>query len=69
MNSETSLYVRIGSMNHHLTAYSLAGYGLNEAFDKSVAYVFKKYGYGMEDVFKGNVEVNHPCLPSGYKGR
>ncbi|KAG4379937.1 hypothetical protein GLYMA_16G077100v4 [Glycine max] len=69
LNSETSLYVRIGSMNHHLTAYSLAGYGLNEAFDKSVAYVFKKYGYGMEDVFKGNVEVNHPCLQSGYKER
>ena len=68
-NSETSLYVRIGSVNHHLTAYSLAGYGLNEAFDKSVAHVFKEFGYGMEDVVKGNLEVKHPCLQIGYKER
>jgi len=68
-NSETSLYVRIGSVNHHLTAYSLAGYGLNEAFDKSVARVFKEFGYGIADVVKGNVEVKHPCLQSGYKER
>ncbi|RDX93210.1 putative apyrase 7, partial [Mucuna pruriens] len=67
LNSETSLYVRIGSVNHHLTAYSLAGYGLNEAFDKSVAHVFKEYRYGVADVVKGNVEVKHPCLLSGYK--
>ncbi|KAL5172865.1 putative apyrase 7 [Glycine soja] len=68
-NSETSLYVRIGSVNHHLTAYSLAGYGLNEAFDKSVAHVFKEFGYGIEDVVKGNLEVKHPCLQIGYKER
>ncbi|KAK7386598.1 hypothetical protein VNO78_26931 [Psophocarpus tetragonolobus] len=69
LNSETSLFVRIGSVNHHLTAYSLSGYGLNEAFDKSVAYVFKKIGYSVADVVKGNVEVKHPCLQSGYKER
>ncbi|BAT75199.1 hypothetical protein LR48_Vigan01g158700 [Vigna angularis] len=68
-NSETSLYVRIGSVNHHLTAYSLAGYGLNEAFDKSVARVFKKFGYSVADAVKGNLEVKHPCLQSGYKER
>lgn len=69
LNSDTSLYVRIGSVNHHLTAYSLAGYGLNEAFDKSVAHLFKESGYGVADVVKGNVEVKHPCLQSGYKER
>lgn len=69
LNSETSLYVKIGSMNHHLTAYSLAGYGLNEAFDKSVAHVFKGLRYSVADVAKGNLEVKHPCLQSGYKER
>ena len=46
LNSETSLYVRIGSVSHHLTAYSLPGYGLNEAFGKSVVYLFRKEGAG-----------------------
>ncbi|XP_027346674.1 probable apyrase 7 [Abrus precatorius] len=69
LNSETSLYVRIGSVNHHLTAYSLAGYGLNEAFDKSVAHIFKEFGYSDADVANGNVEVKHPCLQSGYKNQ
>lgn len=64
LNSETSLYVRIGSVNHHLTAYSLAGYGLNEAFDKSVGYLYKKEGGGTK-----KMEVKHPCLQSGYKNR
>ncbi|XP_058767794.1 probable apyrase 7 [Vicia villosa] len=63
LNSETSLYVKIGSVNHHLTAYSLAGYGLNEAFDKSVAYVFKKDKVGLGGT------VKHPCLQSGYKNQ
>nr|KAK2408639.1 putative apyrase [Trifolium repens] len=63
LNSETSLFVRIGSVNHHLTAYSLAGYGLNEAFDKSVAYVFKKNKLGLGGT------VKHPCLQNGYKSQ
>ncbi|XP_061355137.1 probable apyrase 7 [Gastrolobium bilobum] len=70
LNSETSLYVRIGSVNHHLTAYSLAGYGLNEAFDKSVARLFKeKFGSTNVDLVGGNVELKHPCLQSGYKNQ
>ncbi|KAK7262803.1 hypothetical protein RJT34_30384 [Clitoria ternatea] len=69
LNNETSLFVRIGSVNHHLTAYSLAGYGLNEAFDKSVARLFRKSGYNGGDVTNGNVEIKHPCLQSGYKDR
>lgn len=60
------MYVRIGSVNHHLTAYSLAGYGLNEAFDKSVARLFKD----SRNVVTGNVVlVKHPCLQAGYTQR
>jgi hypothetical protein len=72
VNSETSLYVRIGSVNHHLTAYSLEGYGLNEAFGKSVAHLFKKeFGSSAadEDMAGKVIELKHPCLQSGYKAR
>ncbi|XP_019446949.1 PREDICTED: probable apyrase 7 isoform X2 [Lupinus angustifolius] len=68
VNGETSLNVRIGSVNHHLTAYSLAGYGLNEAFDKSVAHLFKKeFGSTSAVVANEIKELKHPCLQTGYK--
>ncbi|XP_057448864.1 probable apyrase 7 [Lotus japonicus] len=68
LNSETSLYVRIGSVNHHLTAYSLPGYGLNEAFDKSVVRLYKKeFGSAKADMAGKEIELTHPCLQSGYK--
>lgn len=68
LNSETSLFVRIGSVNHHLTAYSLAGYGLNEAFSKSVAHLYKKeLGSTNADLTHRKLELKHPCLQSGYK--
>lgn len=68
LNSETSLFVRIGSVNHHLTAYSLAGYGLNEAFGRSVGYLYKKkFGSTGADLANGKLELKHPCLHSGYK--
>ncbi|XP_028792280.1 probable apyrase 7 [Neltuma alba] len=68
LNSETSLFVRIGSVNHHLTAYSLAGYGLNEAFSKSVAHLYKKkFGSTNADLANRKLELKHPCLQSGYK--
>ncbi|TKY70205.1 apyrase 7 [Spatholobus suberectus] len=69
LNSETSLYVRIGSVSHHLTAYSLPGYGLNEAFGKSVVYLFRKE-FGSVSVDLGsrkNIELKHPCLQDGYR--
>ncbi|KAF2309050.1 hypothetical protein GH714_000278 [Hevea brasiliensis] len=40
-HNETDLNLRIGAANHHLTAYSLAGYGLNDAFDKSVVHILR----------------------------
>ncbi|CAJ1930762.1 unnamed protein product [Sphenostylis stenocarpa] len=69
MNNETSLYVRIGSVSHHLTAYSLARYGLNEAFGKSVEYLYRKeIGLGNVEVSSSeNIELKHPCLHDGYK--
>lgn len=68
LNTETSLYVRIGSVNHHLTAYSLSGYGLNEAFGRSVVHLFKKeFGSANADMAGKRLELKHPCLQSGYK--
>lgn len=66
VNSETSLDLRIGAVKHHLTAYSLSGYGLNDAFDKSVVHLFKKLPEQAE-LLNGKVELKHPCLQSGYK--
>ncbi|RAL54922.1 hypothetical protein DM860_013618 [Cuscuta australis] len=67
--ASTRLNLRIGHLNYQLTAYSLPGYGLNDAFDKSVAYLLrKKYPkVNNADLVSGNVEVKHPCLQSGYK--
>lgn len=67
-HNETSLQLNIGPVNHHLSAYSLSGYGLNDAFDKSVFYIFK----GLQqitnaDMASGNIVIEHPCLHAGYK--
>ncbi|KAG8639780.1 probable apyrase 7 [Manihot esculenta] len=61
----TDLNLRIGAANHHLTAYSLAGYGLNDAFDKSVVHILR--GLPNADLASENIEIKHPCLQSGYK--
>lgn len=65
---ETSLKLSIGPVNHHLRAYSLSGYGLNDAFDRSVAHLLKRLPQiSNADLVGGEVEINHPCLQSGYK--
>lgn len=67
-NNDTSLDLRIGSLNHHLSAYSLAGYGLNDAFDKSVVHLLKKSPqFSKANLVKGKAVIRHPCLQSGYK--
>lgn len=67
---ETSLKLGIGPINHHLSAYSLSGYGLNDAFDKSVGYLLKKIPHiSNADLLSGKVQINHPCLQSGYKAQ
>ncbi|XP_073296936.1 probable apyrase 7 [Primulina huaijiensis] len=67
-HDDTSLKLSIGSVNHHLRAYSLAGYGLNDAFDKSVSHLLKQLPQiTNEDLAGGNLEIKHPCLQTGYK--
>ncbi|GAA0143277.1 nucleotide phosphatase [Lithospermum erythrorhizon] len=67
ISDETSLQLSIGPVNHHLSAYSLSGYGLNDAFEKSVVYLVKKLHQMTDaDLLSGKVEVKHPCLQSGY---
>ncbi|XP_059441177.1 probable apyrase 7 isoform X2 [Corylus avellana] len=68
IHNETSVSLRIGAAKHHLTAYSLSGYGLNDAFDKSVVHLFKSVPeITKRDIVKGKTELKHPCLHSGYK--
>lgn len=68
MHNETNLNLRIGAVNHHLSAYSLSGYGLNDAFDKSVVKLLKRIpNVTTSDLVNGKVEIKHPCLQSGYK--
>ncbi|KAK1355108.1 Apyrase [Heracleum sosnowskyi] len=68
IHNETSLQLNIGPVNHHLSAYSLSGYGLNDAFDKSVVYLLKRLPHITNaDIASGNIVIEHPCLHSGYK--
>lgn len=68
LRDETDLKLSIGPVNHHLSAYSLSGYGLNDAFDKSVAHLLRRQPpISNVDLVRGNIEVKHPCLQSGYK--
>ncbi|KAF8402583.1 hypothetical protein HHK36_010670 [Tetracentron sinense] len=68
VRDKTSLNVSIGAVNHHLSAYSLSGYGLNDAFDKSVVHLLKRIpGILNADLINSKIELKHPCLQSGYK--
>ncbi|KAJ1690629.1 hypothetical protein LUZ63_014784 [Rhynchospora breviuscula] len=65
IQDDTRVTLRIGSVTHQLTAYSLSGYGLNDAFDKSVAHLVKTLG--SVNQAGGKVQIKHPCLHTGYK--
>uniref|UniRef100_A0A1D1XC43 Ectonucleoside triphosphate diphosphohydrolase 1 n=1 Tax=Anthurium amnicola TaxID=1678845 RepID=A0A1D1XC43_9ARAE len=68
LQGKTSLNLTIGDISHHLSAYSLSGYGLNDAFDKSVVHLLRKQPTINSDELKnGKIEIKHPCLHSGYK--
>ncbi|XP_071732747.1 probable apyrase 7 [Rutidosis leptorrhynchoides] len=67
-NHESSLNLTIGPVNHHLNGYSLAGYGLNDAFDKSVVHILKSSPeFTKQDIVAGKAVIKHPCLQTGYK--
>ncbi|CAH8345801.1 unnamed protein product [Eruca vesicaria subsp. sativa] len=69
-HNETNLDLRIGSVNHHLSAYSLAGYGLNDAFERSVVHLLKRLpNVNNSELIEGKMEMRHPCLNSGYEGQ
>ncbi|KAK8598858.1 hypothetical protein V6N13_076803 [Hibiscus sabdariffa] len=66
-HNETNLNLKIGVVNHHLSAYSLSGYGLNDAFDKSVVQLLRRLPDGfIANLANGKIEIKHPCLNSGY---
>ena len=68
VHNDTNLKLSIGPVSHHLSAYSLSGYGLNDAFDKSVVHLLKRFlKITNADLASGNIEIKHPCLQSGYK--
>lgn len=67
VHNATTLKLSIGPVSHHLIAYSLAGYGLNDAFDKSVVHLLKKNHITKSDLVSGKSVLKHPCLQSGYK--
>ncbi|XP_059625326.1 probable apyrase 7 [Cornus florida] len=70
VRNKTSLKLSIGPVNHYLSAYSLSGYGLNDAFDKSVVHLLKRLPeITNADLVGGKFEIKHPCLQSGYKER
>ncbi|XP_042508959.1 probable apyrase 7 [Macadamia integrifolia] len=67
VKGESGLKLNMGAVSHQLSAYSLSGYGLNDAFDKSVVYLLKKIpGISNVDLINGKIELKHPCLQSGY---
>ncbi|PKA50745.1 putative apyrase 7 [Apostasia shenzhenica] len=64
----TGINLSLGAVDHHLSAYSLPGYGLNDAFDKSVVYLLKRLvRNGKLALDTEKIELNHPCLHAGYK--
>ncbi|PIA58943.1 hypothetical protein AQUCO_00400064v1 [Aquilegia coerulea] len=68
VQDETSLNLSIGAINHHLNAYSLSGYGLNDAFEKSVVHLLKKHpGITDANLINGKLQLKHPCLQTDYK--
>ncbi|KGN53472.1 probable apyrase 7 [Cucumis sativus] len=65
--NESSLNIKIGNVDYHLNAYSLTGYGLNDAFGKSVVHLLRRIQEPEKlDLSNGKFKLNHPCLHSGY---
>lgn len=55
----------VGATDHHLYAASHAGFGLNDAFEKSVAALLRSQNATRKG--KHVIEVEHPCLQTGYR--
>ncbi|XP_011071932.1 probable apyrase 7 [Sesamum indicum] len=55
---------KIGPVEHDIVAYSLPAFGLNEAFDRTIALLSHTQALG--ESAGGVFEVRHPCLGSGF---
>lgn len=58
------LISKIGLVEHKLMAYSLPAFGLNKAFDRTVAMLVQVESIGND----GGFDVRHPCLSSRFVG-
>lgn len=65
-----SVNVSVGTVDHHLYAVSHAGFGLNDAFEKSVSQLLRPQASSSKGVVvttNGLVQVQHPCLHKDYR--
>lgn len=66
---QDAVNLSVGTVEHHLYAHSHEGFGLNDAFEKSIALLLRTGKRSSIDVVSdqdGPVEVRHPCLHAGY---
>lgn len=72
--AEYGVNLSVGATDHHLYAASHAGFGLNDAFEKSVAALLLRSPNGTTSKPRrkkakasGLLELEHPCLQTGYR--
>eukprot|EP00250_Pteridium_aquilinum_P011602 c20184_g2_i1 orf=375-2612(-) len=60
----------VGLTEHHLYAFSHAGFGLNDAFDRSVGMLWSSWKESNSDGTATRIqELQHPCLHTGFQGQ
>ncbi|KAK4437301.1 putative apyrase 7 [Sesamum alatum] len=64
MKDEHVFRSKIGPVEHDIVAYSLPAFGLNEAFDRTIALL--SHTGALVESAGGVFEVRHPCLGSGF---
>ncbi|KAL0417168.1 UNVERIFIED_CONTAM: putative apyrase 7 [Sesamum latifolium] len=64
MKDEHVFRSKIGPVEHDIVAYSLTAFGLNEAFDRTIALL--SHTQALQESAGGIFEVRHPCLGSGF---
>ena len=64
-----SMNLSVGATNHHLYAASHVRFGLNDAFEKSVAVLLRSLNATKrgKKARNGLIDVEHPCLQTGYR--
>lgn len=68
-HADFGMNLSVGATDHHLYAASHAGFGLNDAFEKSVAVLLRSQNSTKRGKKGSNglLEVKHPCLQTGYR--